>query len=401
MRHSTDRILTTHAGSLPRPDALRKAWAKPGTSEAAIDALLKTAVADVVKAQQAVAVDVPNDGEFGKPMRTAADLAAWGTYIFGRLSGFGPTPAGAAAPGRNPPGQPMRIVGERWEQREFADFYAADFYAQGAGVPSVASRPSCIGPIAYSGEAAVKRDLADLKAAADAAGIKEAFVTSIAVGSLEMFCRGQNAHYKRDEDFLDAIAKALAVEYRAIIDAGFLLQLDDPGLPDTWDMLDPHPTLEQYKSYALLRIEALNQALAGIPEDRVRYHICWGSWHGPHTADLPLKDIAEVMLRVKAQAFSVEAGNVRHEHEYKIWRDAKLPDGKILIPGVVSHATNVVEHPELVADRILNYARVAGRENVIAGTDCGLGGRVHPQIAWAKLKALAEGARLASQELWR
>jgi 5-methyltetrahydropteroyltriglutamate--homocysteine methyltransferase len=396
MKHSTDRILTTHAGSLPRPDALREAWAKPGTGEAEIDTLLKSAVADVVKAQQAVAVDVPNDGEFGKPMRAAADLAAWGTYIFGRLSGFGPTPAGAAAPDRAKPDQPMRIVGERWEQREFADFYK-----QGAGVPTTASRPACVAPIAYIGEAALKRDLADLKAAADTAGIKEAFVTSIAVGSLEMFCRGQNAHYSRAEDFLDAIAKALAVEYRAIVDAGFLLQLDDPGLPDTWDMLDPRPTLEQYKSYALLRIEALNQALAGIPEDRVRYHICWGSWHGPHTADLPLKDIADVMLRVKAQAFSVEAGNVRHEHEYKIWRDAKLPDGKILIPGVVSHATNVVEHPELVADRILNYARVVGRENVIAGTDCGLGGRVHPQIAWAKLKALAEGAQLASKELWR
>jgi 5-methyltetrahydropteroyltriglutamate--homocysteine methyltransferase len=396
MKHSTDRILTTHAGSLPRPDALREAWAKPGTSEAEIDTLLKSAVADVVKAQQAVAVDVPNDGEFGKPMRAAADLAAWGTYIFGRLSGFGPTPAAAAAPDRAKPGQKMRIVGERWEQREFADFYK-----QGAGVPTTASRPACIAPIAYTGEAALKRDLADLKAAADTAGIKEAFVTSIAVGSLEMFCRGQNAHYSRAEDFLDAIAKALAVEYRAIVDAGFLLQLDDPGLPDTWDMLDPRPTLEQYKSYALLRIEALNQALAGIPEDRVRYHICWGSWHGPHTADLPLKDIVDVMLRVKAQAFSVEAGNVRHEHEYKIWRDAKLPDGKILIPGVVSHATNVVEHPELVADRILNYARVVGRENVIAGTDCGLGGRVHPQIAWAKLKALAEGAQLASKELWR
>jgi 5-methyltetrahydropteroyltriglutamate--homocysteine methyltransferase len=396
MKHSTDRILTTHAGSLPRPDALREAWAKPGASDAEIDALLKVAVSDVVKAQQDVAVDVPNDGEFGKPMRAAADLAAWGTYIFGRLSGFGPTPAGAAAPDRAQPGQPMRIVGERWEQREFADFYR-----QGAGVPTTASRPACIAPIAYTGEAAVKRDLADLKAAADVAGIKEAFVTSIAVGSLEMFCRGQNAHYKNDADFLDAIAKALAVEYRAIVDAGFLLQLDDPGLPDTWDMLDPHPTLEQYKSYALLRIEALNQALAGIPEDRVRYHICWGSWHGPHIADLPLKDIADVMLRVNAQAFSVEAGNVRHEHEYKIWREAKLPDGKILILGVVSHATNVVEHPELVADRLLNYARVVGRENVIAGTDCGLGGRVHPQIAWAKLKALAEGARLASKELWR
>ena len=396
MRHSTDRILTTHAGSLPRPDTLREAWAKPGMSEAALDALLKSAVAEVVIAQQSAGVDVPNDGEFGKPMRAASDLAAWGTYIFGRLSGFGPTPAGAAAPDRAAPGKPMRIVGERWEQREFADLYA-----QSAFVPSVASRPACIGPIAYSGQAALKRDLADLKAAADAAGIKEAFVTAIAVGSLEMFCRGQNAHYARPEDFLDAIAQALAVEYRAIVEAGFVLQLDDPGLPDTWDMLDPHPTLDEYKRYAMQRIEALNQALAGIPEDRIRYHICWGSWHGPHTADLPLKDIVDVMLRVKAQAYSVEAGNVRHEHEYKVWRETKLPAGKILIPGVVSHATNVVEHPELVADRLVNYARVVGRENVIAGTDCGLGGRIHPQIAWAKLKALADGARLASRELWR
>jgi 5-methyltetrahydropteroyltriglutamate--homocysteine methyltransferase len=396
MKHSTDRILTTHAGSLPRPDALREAWGKSGIADSELDELLQAAVADIVKTQRALGVDVPNDGEFGKPMRAAADLAAWGTYIFGRLAGFGPTPAGKAAPPRNPAGAPMRIVGERWEQREFADFYA-----QGAAVPSVASRPSCIGPIRYTGQAALQRDLADLKAAAKANGIEEAFVTSIAVGSLEMFCRGQNVHYARAEDFLEAIADALAVEYRAIVEAGFVLQLDDPGLPDTWDMLDPHPTLDEYKRYAMLRIEALNRALAGIPADRVRYHICWGSWHGPHTADLPLKDIADVMLRVKAQAFSVEAGNVRHEHEYKIWRDVKLADGRLLIPGVVSHATNVVEHPDLVADRLINYARVVGRENVIAGTDCGLGGRVHPQIAWAKLKALAEGARLASKELWR
>jgi len=396
MKHSTDRILTTHAGSLPRPVALREAWAKAGASEAEIDALLKTAVADVVEAQQGAGIDVPNDGEFGKPMRAASDLAAWGTYIFGRLSGFGPTPAGAAAPNRAAPGTPMRIVGERWEQREFADFYAQDAF-----VPSTASRPTCIGPIRYSGEAAFRRDLADLKAATVARGIDEAFVTSIAVGSLEMFCRGQNLYYARTEDFLAGIAKALKVEYRAIVDAGFVLQLDDPGLPDTWDMLDPHPTLAEYKRYAILRVEALNQALAGIPQERVRYHMCWGSWHGPHTADLPLEHIVDVMLRVNAQAYSVEAGNVRHEHEYKVWREAKLPDGKMLIPGVVSHATNIVEHPELVADRLVSYARLVGRENVIAGTDCGLGGRVHPQIAWAKLKALAEGARLASKELWR
>lgn len=399
MRQSSDRILTTHAGSLPRPEELRQAWSKPtagAEEEKKLGRLLQASVAEVVEAQQKAGVDIPNDGEFGKPMRSASDLAAWGTYIFGRLSGFGPSPASAMAPDRAVAGQPMRIVGERWEQRTFDDFYAHD-----AHVPSTASRPACIGPISYTGEEALRRDLANLKAAVDSSGIAEAFVTSIAVGSLEMFCRGQDAFYSNTEAFLDAIAAALAVEYRAIVDAGFVLQLDDPGLPDTWDMLDPHPTLEEYKRYANLRVDALNHALQGIPEDRVRFHICWGSWHGPHTTDIPLRDIVDVMLRVKAQAYSVEAGNVRHEHEYKVWRDVKLPKNKILIPGVVSHATNVVEHPELVADRILAYAKIVGRENVIAGTDCGLGGRVHPQIAWAKLRSLSEGADLASKELWR
>ena len=399
MRRSTDRILTTHAGSLPRPDALRDAWSKPSTGpqdERELDDLLRSSVKDVVKAQSDAGVDVPNDGEFGKPMRGASDLAAWGTYIFGRISGFGPTPPGAAAPDQTPPGQPMRIVGRRWEMREFSEFYAG-----GSLVPSVASRPCCIGPISYTGEAAVRRDLTNLKAATEAAGVSEAFVTSIAVGSLEMFCRGQNVHYASAEAFLDAIAGALSVEYRAIVEAGFVLQLDDPGLPDTWDMLDPHPTLSDYKRYAMLRVEALNHALRGLPEDRIRYHICWGSWHGPHTTDIPLREIVDVMLRVKAQAYSVEAGNVRHEHEHKVWQDVNLPDDKLLIPGVVSHATNVVEHPEVVADRLLAYANAVGRENVIAGTDCGLGGRVHPQIAWAKLRSLAEGARMATRQLWR
>jgi 5-methyltetrahydropteroyltriglutamate--homocysteine methyltransferase len=233
----------------------------------------------------------------------------------------------------------------------------------------------------------------------DQAGIEEAFVASIAPGSLEMFCRGQNSYYPTAEAFIEAIAAAMREEYRAIIEAGFILQLDDPGLPGAWDMLDPRPSVNEYRRYAMLRVEALNRALQGIPEDRVRYHICWGSWHGPHTTDIALRDIADVMLKVKAQAYLTEAGNVRHEHEYKLWRDIKLPPGKILVPGVVSHATPVVEHPELVADRILAFANIVGRENVIAGTDCGLGGRVHPQIAWAKLDALAQGARLASDRL--
>ena len=400
MRRSADRILTTHAGSLPRPLALREAWSLPSNdphNEAALEALLQKSVVDVVAEQKKYGVDIPNDGEFGKPMRSATDLAAWGTYVFGRISGFGPTPPGAEAPDRAASGEPMRIVGLRWEQREFPGFYTE--YISGIARP--AGRPTCLAALTYSGEDALRRDLANLKTAADAAGVKEAFVTSIAVGSLEMFCRGQNRHYPSAEKFLEGIALALRVEYRAIVDAGFILQLDDPGLPDTWDMLDPQPSIQDYKRYAMLRVDALNHALDGIPEDRVRYHICWGSWHGPHTTDIPLRDIVDVMLRVKAQAYSVEAGNVRHEHEYKLWREVKLPDGKILIPGVVSHATNVVEHPELVADRILAYANAVGRENVIAGTDCGLGGRVHPEIAWSKLRVLDEGAQRASKALWR
>ena len=287
--------------------------------------------------------------------------------------------------------------GVRWEQREFAEFYADT----GLGAPSTAaSRPMCAGPIAYIGHEALSRDLANLRAAKDSVGVEEAFVASIAPGSLEMFCRAQNRHYPAAEAFFEAIAAAMREEYRAIVEAGFTLQLDDPGLPGAWDMLDPRPSLKEYRRYAMMRVEALNRALESIPEDRVRYHICWGSWHGPHTTDIPLRDIADVMLKVRAQAYLIEAGNVRHEHEYKIWRDIKLPAGKILIPGVVSHATNVVEHPELVADRILAFANIVGRENVIAGTDCGLGGRVHPQIAWAKLRALSEGAALASKKLW-
>jgi 5-methyltetrahydropteroyltriglutamate--homocysteine methyltransferase len=400
MRRSTGRILTTHVGSLPRPADLREMWSKKTSAaedEAALQARLRSAVGEVVLAQKKTGVDIPNDGEFGKPMRAASDRGAWGNYIFDRLSGFGQTPPEAVAPDTAAPGAPMRIVGVRWEQREFAEFYADT----GLGAPSTAaSRPMCMGPITYTGHEALGRDLVNLKGAADAAGVEESFASSIAPGSLEMFCRDQNSHYPTAESFLQAIAAAMREEYRAIVEAGFVLQLDDPGLPGAWDMLDPRPSLEEYRRYAMLRVEVLNDALEGIPEDRVRYHICWGSWHGPHTTDIPLRDIVDVMLRVKAQAYLVEAGNVRHEHEYKIWRDIKLPAGKILIPGVVSHATNVVEYPELVADRILAFANAVGRENVVAGTDCGLGGRVHPQIAWAKLRVLCEGAALASKTLW-
>jgi 5-methyltetrahydropteroyltriglutamate--homocysteine methyltransferase len=400
MKQSMERILTTHVGSLPRPADLRAMWAQKRFTvedEAALQTRLRSAVAEVVRMQKAAGIDIPNDGEFGKPMRASTDRGAWGNYIFERVSGFSPTSAQTMAPDTAQPGAPMRIVGVRWEQREFPEFYADT----GLGAPSTpALRPTCTGPIAYTAQPFLRDQLVNLKLAANAAGIDETFVSAIAPGSLEMFCRDQNTYYSSTEKFLEAIAEALHEEYRAIVDAGFILQLDDPGLPGAWDMLDPRPTVEEYRRYASQRIEILNHALRDIPPERARYHICWGSWHGPHTTDFPLRDIVDVMLRVNVQAYLIEAGNVRHEHEYKIWRDVKLPAGKILIPGVVSHATDLVEHPELVADRIITFAGLVGRESVMAGTDCGLGGRVHPQIAWAKLRALRDGAALASQKLW-
>jgi 5-methyltetrahydropteroyltriglutamate--homocysteine methyltransferase len=262
-------------------------------------------------------------------------------------------------------------------------------------------RMVCTGPLAYVGEAEVCRDIEQFRTALEQGSgprSQEQFMCVLAPGWIEHSL--WNEFYPNDEAFLFAIADAMKSEYRAIVEAGFILQLDDPGLPDTYDMIVPPPSLEEYRRFAAIRVDALNHALGGLPEDRVRYHICWGSWHGPHTHDLPLKEIVDLMLRVNAGAYSVEAANPRHEHEWKVWRNVKLPDGKILIPGVVSHASNVVEHPELVSDRIIQYAQLVGRENVIAGTDCGMGGRVHPQIGWAKLKALTEGAQLASKALW-
>jgi 5-methyltetrahydropteroyltriglutamate--homocysteine methyltransferase len=224
-------------------------------------------------------------------------------------------------------------------------------------------------------------------------------MTAVSPATLQIL---PNQHYKSAEDYTWALAEAIRDEYKAIVDAGFILQIDDPALVDIYDWwFSMNDDLAGYRKWAAFQIEAVNHALEGIQEDRVRFHICWGSWHGPHNGDVPLKEVVDLLLKVKAQAYSIEAGNVRHEHEWKVWKDTRLPDGKVLVPGVVSHATNVLEHPELVADRIVRLARLVGRENVIASTDCGLGGRVHPQIAWAKLAALAQGARLATAELWR
>jgi len=388
MKRSEGRILTSHVGSLPRPIELidmNKARFEGGAvDEATFNRTLAQSVAGVVRSQREAGIDVVNDGEFGKASRSTIDYGPWQSYAYERLGGWERGPVTTANP-----------LAQRRERQLFPGAYNEITMSN---APAVAVGPALFtGPIIYVGKDAVDRDLANLKAGLANSGAEEAFVTSVAPGS---FARRLNRYYKSDEEFLFALGEAMREEYSAIVGAGFVLQLDDPGLPDSWDMFNPEPPLAEYKRYARSTIEALNNALRGLPQDRVRYHICWGSWHGPHTTDLPLKDIVDLMLEVQAGCYSVEAGNVRHEHEWKVWQDTKLPDGKLLMPGVVSHATNVVEHPEVVADRIVRYAKVVGRENVIAGTDCGLGGRIHSEIAWAKLRSLGEGARLASRQLW-
>jgi 5-methyltetrahydropteroyltriglutamate--homocysteine methyltransferase len=407
MKRSTDRILTTHAGSLSRPADLielnRARTQGEKVDSAKYAQCLSSAVADVVRKQNELGIDIPDDGEFGKPMASNYDYGVWWNYAFARMEGFVPAESVPESKHKKSSVADLALttISNRRDWQKFSQFYT-DPESSGTLLGSAARRPTrrpvCNAPIKYVGHAAIEADIANLKKAMAAAGVDEGFMCSIGPGS---FARGENLHYKTEEEFVFASAEAMREEYKAIVDAGIVLQIDDPSLPDNWDMVDPEPPLDEFKKFERVRIEALNHALRGLPADRIRYHICWGSWHGPHTTDIPLQDIVDLVLDVNAGAYSVEAGNVRHEHEWRVWQDVKLPDGKLLIPGVVSHATNIVEHPQVVADRIVRYAKVVGRENVVAGTDCGFGGRIHPQIAWAKLAALAEGARLASDELWR
>ena len=378
MRSSKDRILTTHAGSLSRPANLIAMSRASAVDKNEDKAAYADRVADAVADNSSSALTSPTTASLG------SQLLAHTT----------------TAPGGITPSLACRFANRR-DWQKFSEFYL-DPESSGSLMGSAArrpvGRPACTGPIKYTGHAALRADIANLKKAMSAAGVEEAFMCSIGPGS---FARGVDLYYKTEEEFLFASADAMHEEYKAIVDAGIVLQIDDPSLPDNWDMINPEPPLNEFKKFEQVRMEALNHALRGLSADRIRFHICWGSWHGPHTTDIPLKDIVDLVLSVNAGAYSVEAGNVRHEHEWRVWKDTKLPDGKLLIPGVVSHATNIVEHPQVVADRIARYAQVVGRENVIAGTDCGLGGRVHSQIAWAKLEALAKGAELASKELWR
>ena len=400
-------IPTTHAGSLPRTPELiaanaARTFADDGftlerTSE--FDGLLTGAVIDLVRRQKDLGITIPGDGEYGKAMSNAVDYGAWWTYSFQRTAGlelteFNPI---TAEPLRSEPGN-VRLTSfaDRRDWTRFAAAYSDPESGIHLGRNATAF-PTATGPISYTGHAALASDIANLKAGLDAADLSTGFITALSPGSAS---RIGNDYYGSEEEFIYAWADVLREEYKAIIDAGLVVQIDDPSIAENWDQVNPEPSVEDYLRFTQIRVEALNYALRGLPEDQIRFHVCWGSWHGPHTTDIEFSHIVDLVLGINAVAYSFEAANARHEHEWIIWRDRQLPEGKVLIPGVVSHATNVVEHPELVAQRIERFAWLVGRESVIAGTDCGLGGRIHPDIAAAKLQSLGRGAQIASGNLF-
>jgi 5-methyltetrahydropteroyltriglutamate--homocysteine methyltransferase len=387
MKRSNNRIFTTHVGSLIRPQSLQdflrsKRAAKP-YDENAYQKCLTTSVADVVRDQAQAGIDIVSDGEFGKSI-------SWAQYALERLSGFE----------RRPIKQDANPFKRGADRTKFAEFYA-ELDAKEA--VATTTEAICVGPIKYTGQAELQRDIDNFKAALKGVKVEEAFLPVAAPASV--IPDRKNEYYKGDAELQAAIAEAMRTEYKMIVDSGILLQLDDARSAVTFDRMVPPASFADYRSWLAGQVDILNHAIEGLPPDRIRYHVCWGSWPGPHTSDVPLKDIVDLILKVKVGAYVIEGANPRHEHEWQVWKKAKLAPGQVLIPGVISHATNVVEHPELVAERIVRLAKFVGRENVIAGTDCGFAQgpfyrRVHPSVMWAKLEALSAGARLASKDLW-
>jgi len=387
MKRSSNRILTTHVGSLIRPqslqDFLRSKQAGKRYDEAAYQKCLTTSVADVVREQAKAGIDIVSDGEFGKSI-------SWAQYALERLSGFE----------RRPIKQDANPFKRGADRTKFAEFYAE---LDSKEAVATTTEAICVGPIKYTGQAELQRDIDNFKAALKGVEVEEAFLPVAAPASV--IPDRKNEYYKSDSELQAAIAEAMRTEYKMIVDSGFLLQLDDARSAVTFDRMVPPASFADYRSWLGGQVDILNHAFEGLPPDRIRYHVCWGSWPGPHTSDVPLKDIVDLILKVKVGAYVIEGANPRHEHEWQVWKNAKLAPGQVLIPGVISHATNVVEHPELVAERIVRLAKFVGRENVIAGTDCGFAQgpfyrRVHPSVMWAKLEALSAGARLASKDLW-
>jgi 5-methyltetrahydropteroyltriglutamate--homocysteine methyltransferase len=377
MRRSTNKILTTHVGSLPDFVAL-----DPNAPDH--EAKLRALVAEAVTKQRAIGLDIINEGEFAK-------YGDWLRYAESRLGGCEPRKVAST------------VFIEGKDREEFAAFYkyaterGTLFYRPNEDLSRGASFFACTAPITYQGQAAMAREIEVFRAALGAHPPQDAFLTTTAPASLEPYRK--NEFYKSEEEFVYAIADAMRTEYQMIAKAGFLVQVDDAWIPALWDRIGIKMGLDAFKKYCLLRVEALNHALKGIAPEQIRYHFCWGSWHGPHVYDIAMADIVDVMLRVNAQCYLFEAANARHEHEYIVWESVTLPAGKIIVPGMVTHSTDVVEHPELVSQRIQRFAKLAGKENVMAGADCGFGRRSHPQIGWAKLKALVEGAALATKAL--
>jgi 5-methyltetrahydropteroyltriglutamate--homocysteine methyltransferase len=393
---STGGILTTHVGSLVRPaelvSFLRKQQNHEPYDSAAYQQCLRRSVAEVVDGQAKAGIDIVSDGEFGKSI-------SWSRYVLERISGFEERVDNTA-------GFRPAIAGK--DRKDFADFY--DEYEAAQGFAGMGKDSAQLGtwvitaPIRYIGHQALQRDIANLKAAMKEAGAQHGFLPVVAPASVVPARKDQ--HYRSEEEALFAIADALSEEYKMIVDAGLTVQVDDAFLASSYDVMVPPRSLADYRRWAALRVEAVNHAVRGIPAERSRYHLCWGSWNGPHTNDVAIKDIIDLVLRIKVGGYSLEMANPRHEHEWRVWEKVRLPKGRVLIPGLVSHSTNVVEHPELVAERIVRLAKLVGRENVIASTDCGFAQgpftrRVHPSIMWAKLRAVVEGARLATRELWR
>jgi 5-methyltetrahydropteroyltriglutamate--homocysteine methyltransferase len=382
------RILTTHVGSLARPPSFVELMRRKEQGEAVSDSeythTLEKAVAEVVRLQAETGIDIVSDGELAKPI-------TWSRYVLLRLNGFERRPVEQS-------GMPMSVTGK--DRRDFAEFYRE----YDASVPTAGMRGWVVtGPISYKPEA-IAEDVRIFRQALGQQKVSGAFMCAVSPASVAPDRKDE--HYPSADDAEQAIAEALRQEYRAIVDAGLLLQVDDSYFPSMYDVMVPPGTLRDYRRWAARQVSIINYALKGIPEERVRFHICWGSWNGPHSNDVPAKDVVDLMLKIRARYYVIEMANPRHEHEWRVWKDVKLPEGKVLVPGTISHATNIVEHPELVAERIVRLAKLVGRDNVIAGTDCGFAqqgpfmSRVHPSIQWAKLRSLVEGARLATKQLW-
>ena len=398
-----DRIRTTHVGSLPRTPELLEAnnkRAEGAISEEQYFEILQSSVDEVVKRQVDLGIDIVNEGEYGHITSGKIDYGAWWNYSFSRLGGLTMTDEDRWANQEQVRSTPGNIQLTSFSDRRDRERFRAAYEDPESGIftgRAAVGNPKFTGPITYIGQEEVETDAKLLRNAVDKFGRSDAFIAALSPGSA---ARLKNEYYDTDEEIVQACADALSNEYRAIADAGFTVQLDAPDLAEAWDQINPEPSLSDFQDWLKVRVDAINSALEGIPREQSRLHVCWGSWHGPHTTDIPFEDIIDVVLEANVGGISFEASSPRHGHEWRVWENRKLPENFLIYPGVISHNTNAVEHPRLVADRIIKFAEQVGPEHVVASTDCGLGGRLHEQIAWAKLESLVEGAKIASEELF-